>query len=156
MPVSFVVVKSAQALSAVSIIPLAALEERAVPLVAEFTERVQPVTEVTMGFSPSLSSKVSKSPLVITRSSSSVSSVSVVESELSVEEELSSVQEAKAAIVDVLINNDKKSARSFFLRELVFVFIQPPFSVCFTCWGYSAFASVQNTTLYYFNTKSIY
>jgi hypothetical protein len=54
----------------------------------------------------------------------------VEESELSVEEE-SSVQEANAAVVDAPIKSDKKSARSFLLREFVFVFIQPPFSVLF-------------------------
>ena len=125
------VVKSAHAVSCVSITPLAALEESAVPLVAELTERVQPVTLVTIGLRPSLLLKVSKSELVIIPSSLTVSSVlssSLLDEE---EEESPSVQDANAASVDVAIISDKKSARSLFLRELVFFFIQPPFLVLF-------------------------
>jgi len=93
------------------------LEESAVPLVAELTERVQPVTLVTIGFKPSLSSYVSKSAFFTSPSSEKVS-LSVLSSEEEEEEDEESFeQDANATVVEVAIISDIKIASKFFLRE---------------------------------------
>ena len=109
-------VKLSQASLSVSRIPLAELEERAVPEVAELVDLLQPVGEVTMSVLPLLRFTNSKLPLLIRESSVSVGVVSVV---VSSEDELSgvSLQAANAAKLDVIINA-MRSARSLFLRFL--------------------------------------
>ena len=58
------VVRFFHAESAVSIIPLAAVEDFALPLAVEFVARDQPFTVVAIKFFPSLLSNVSKLALV--------------------------------------------------------------------------------------------
>ena len=115
----------------VSITPLADLEEFAEPEDVEYTERLQPVTEVPITV---VSESVVKSKfafLISPESFLASSVVSVVEEEL---ESLSepSVQDAKIAPADDTIITDKRNARNLLLRllfpqlfmvSLIFVFL---------------------------------
>ena len=100
-------------------IPLAALEESALPDVVELTERVQPVALVAIMVLPLLVLNVSKSPFNTKDSSFSV----LVEEEEDEEESvLLSLHAARAEKEDT-ISTDKQSARNCFLRFLILVFM---------------------------------
>ena len=111
--------RSFQASSFKSMIPLAAFEESALPLVAEFTERDQPVAEVLIAF---FASYVSKPAFLISPVSFSAD-VEAEEDEV-VEESVSelSLQAASAATEESIIA-DKQRARSLFLRFLILSFM---------------------------------
>ena len=110
----------AQVSSDVSMIPLAAFEERALPDVVEFTERVQPVALVPITFLPSLVLNVEKSPFNTKDSSFSL----LVEDEEEDEEESVSLSlHAATAVKEDNIITDKQRARRFFLRSLILVFM---------------------------------
>jgi hypothetical protein len=100
-------------------IPLAALEESALPDVVEFTERVQPVALVPITFLPSLVLNVSKSPFNTKDSSFSV----LVEGEEDEEESVPLSLQAASAEKEDIISTDKQRARNCFLRFLILVFM---------------------------------
>jgi hypothetical protein len=99
-------------------IPLAALEESALPLVAEFTERDQPVAAVLIAF---FSSYVSKPAFLISPVSFSAD-VEAEEDEVEEESVALSLQAASAATEESIIA-DKQRARSLFLRFLILSFM---------------------------------
>ena len=106
--------------ASVSMIPLTAVEEFALPVDEAPTERDQPVVLVPITFLPSLVSKVSKPPFVTKDSSFSV--LVDEEEEDEEDEDVSSLQAASAVNEENIII-DKQSARSCFLRVLILVFI---------------------------------
>jgi hypothetical protein len=102
-------------------IPLTAVEEFALPVDEEPTERDQPVVLVPITFLPSLVSNVSKPPFKTKDSSFSVL-VDEEEEDEEDDEDVESLQAASAVNEDNIII-DKQRARSCFLRFLILVFI---------------------------------
>ena len=101
--------------------PLADLEELAEPDAVEFTERLQPVTDVPITVVLD-NVVVAKLAFLIRPSSTLVSSV-VSEDEEEDEESSSFVQDANIAPADDTIITDKRKARNLLLRLLLVVFI---------------------------------
>ena len=102
--------------------PLAALEETAEPDATEFTERVQPVTEVPIAV-VLLRVVKSKFAFLIRPVSVLFDVDALLEELLSEEESVSSVQAANIAPAEETIITDKRRARNLLLRLLFVVFI---------------------------------
>lgn len=103
--------------------PLADFDELAEPEEVEFTERLQPVTDVPIAVLEESSVK-SKFAFLMRPSSVFVSSVDSEEEDEDEEESSPpSAQDAKIAPADDTIMTDKRKARNLLLRLLLVVFM---------------------------------